>query len=64
VTSVLDRAKQFIDDVIRINEEHGMRTVISEETYNEAVRSAANAYKRLNRSASAEQHWRGFPAQP
>lgn len=48
-------AKQFIDDIIRISAEHGMRTVASEDTYKQAVRSAARAYRSSRGSSRREE---------
>ncbi len=41
----IDRARQYIDDVIRINSEHGMRSDTSEDAYRAAVTSAAESYQ-------------------
>lgn len=38
-----DRARQFIDDVLKINAEYGMRSVKSEDAYETAVANAARS---------------------
>jgi hypothetical protein len=38
-----DRARQFIDDVLKINAEYGMRSVESEGAYEAAVADAARS---------------------
>lgn len=44
-----DRARQFIDDILKINAEHGMRSVESEAVIEAAVAHAARAYEPLTR---------------
>jgi len=54
-----DRARQFIDDVLKINAEHGMRSVESEGAYDTAVAHAARAHEQISRFSPAEQQSRG-----
>lgn len=42
-----DRARQFIDDVLKINAEYGMRSVQSEGAYDSAVADAARVYEKI-----------------
>jgi hypothetical protein len=44
-----DRARQFIDDVLKINAEYGMSSVESEDAYDTAVAHVARAYEEINR---------------
>jgi hypothetical protein len=43
-----DRARRYIDDVLKINAEHGMRSVQSEGAYDTAVADAARSYEEIN----------------
>jgi hypothetical protein len=43
-----DRAREFIDDVLRINAEHGMRSVESKDAYERAVVNAARTYEQIS----------------
>jgi hypothetical protein len=45
-----ERARQFIDDVLAIYAEHGMRSVTSEGAYEVAVANAARQAERLERA--------------
>jgi hypothetical protein len=45
ITTEIERARQFIDDVKRINAEHGMRSVESKDAYDNAVKQA---YKQIS----------------
>ena len=45
-----DRARKYIDDVVKINKEHGMGGALSEDEYNEAVSEAVDAFKELPHS--------------
>lgn len=52
--TAIERARQFIDDILRINAEHGMRSVTSDGAYERAVAAAYKktfevAYKKTNR---------------
>ena len=49
-----DRARQFIDDVLKINAEHGMRSVTSEGAIDAAVAHAARAYEQISRFSPEE----------
>jgi hypothetical protein len=48
-----DSAREYIDDIAKINQKFGMGTVASEDVYNEAVTEAAAAF-RWARSAQAD----------
>lgn len=39
-----DAARKFIEDVARINKEHGMATTPSRETYDAAIRNVQHAF--------------------
>lgn len=56
---VADRARQFIDDVRKINAEHGMRSVESEDVYDTAVAGAERAYESIR--PAAQRHTRLCP---
>jgi hypothetical protein len=43
-----DRARQFIDDVLKINAEYGMRSVESEGAYDTAVADATRLYEQIS----------------
>ncbi|CPS05664.1 hypothetical protein [Mycobacteroides abscessus] len=43
-----ERARQFIDDVLKINAQHGMRSVQAEGAYDTAVADAARAYEQIS----------------
>jgi hypothetical protein len=43
-----DRARQFIDDVLKINAEHGMRSVDSEGAYDTAIADAARSFEQIS----------------
>jgi hypothetical protein len=45
--AALDRAREFIDDVLKINAEHGMRSVESDDAYEAAIAAAARAYEQI-----------------
>jgi len=47
-----ERARQFIDDVLKINAEHGMRSVESEEAYDTAVAAAARTAREYEQISS------------
>jgi hypothetical protein len=47
-----DRAREFIDDVLKINAEHGMHSVTSKGAYDTAVAHAAQAYEQISRLRS------------
>jgi hypothetical protein len=48
----IERARKFIDDVLKINAEHGMRSVESEGAYEAAIAKAARAYEQMRGRAS------------
>jgi hypothetical protein len=50
-----ERARQFIDDVLKINAEHGMRSVTSEGAYDSAVAHAARACEQISGFKPASQ---------
>jgi hypothetical protein len=50
-----DRAREFIDDVLKINAEHGMGSVTSEGAYDSAVARAARACEQISRFTPASQ---------
>lgn len=45
--AAIDRAREFIDDILKINAEHGMRSVGSEDAYNDAIVKASRAYEQI-----------------
>jgi hypothetical protein len=45
-------ARQFIDDVLKINAEHGMRSVKSEGAYDTAIANATRSYEQISRHVS------------
>ena len=45
-----DKARTYIDSVIEINRRHGMGSQVKPETYEKAVRSAAEAFDGLRRA--------------
>jgi hypothetical protein len=47
-----ERARQFIDDVLKINAEHGMRSVTSEGAYEAAVAAAARTAREYEQISS------------
>lgn len=49
---IYDRAREFIDDILRINAEHGMSSVEDEGAYEAAVASAAKWALRLRAAVS------------
>jgi hypothetical protein len=48
-----DRAREFIDDVLKIHAEHGIRSVTSEDAYEAAVAHAARACEQISRFSPA-----------
>jgi hypothetical protein len=44
-----ERARAFIDKIVAINRKYGMDGNLAEDVYNDAVTSAANAYRGLVR---------------
>lgn len=49
--TTIDRARQFIDDVLKINTEHGMRSVNAKGAYERAIADAARQIS-LNRRST------------
>lgn len=49
-----DRAREFIDDVLRINTEHGMRSVESPIVYEAAVTDTARQAATLRQYAKSK----------
>lgn len=57
-TTPTDRARQFIDDVLKINAEHGMRSVQTEGAYDSAVAEATRAFEHVRGVSPAGQRSR------
>jgi hypothetical protein len=56
----IERAREFIDDVLKNNAEHGMRSVESEGSHEAAIAKAARAYEQIRARigpASAQRHF-------
>ena len=54
----IERAREFIDDVLKIYADHGIRSVESEGAYEAAVAKAARAYEQTRGriSPAAQRH--------
>lgn len=52
--SPADRARQYIDDVMKINSKFGMANVASEGAYDAAVTNAAEAFRWVQKSKPEE----------
>lgn len=51
-----DRARKFIDDVLKIHAEYGIRSVTSEGAYDTAVAHAARACEQISRFSPGVEH--------
>jgi hypothetical protein len=57
--AAIDQAREFIDDILKINAEHGMRSVDADGAYEAAVVKAARAYEQIRGRigpAAVQQH--------
>lgn len=54
MSTAADRAREFIDDVLKINAKHGMGSVEDEGAYDTAVAHAARTYEQISRFSPEE----------
>lgn len=50
-----DRAREYIDSIVAINQKYGMDGNLSEDIYNDAVTAATDAYKNVDRHHESAQ---------